>query len=231
MAHVNELKTALNEEARNVCPPPELKSKVMSQFTQKRNRGMKRYVAAFLIALIIIPTSAFAYQSLLADGLYDSFANVKKHVASATLEGYMTFDAKLSEAKGEMDKEEYEKFRGSLSVLTDAKLKYGDPFGNINYDLMPKEEKEKIRVNSFVLQPYFDKLNGDVPSKELLSSYEYKLFIDALMTYETILAKAEIDTSKGPVEIEKLPVEYQEQFKLTQEFIHSVYQLQEEQRQ
>ena len=33
------------------------------------------------------------------------------------------------------------------------------------------------------LQPYFDKLNGDTSSKEILTPGEYEQYIEALMTY------------------------------------------------
>jgi hypothetical protein len=228
MQHVNQLKKALQDEGMKLSPPPELKRKVLSQISTHKGLGMKKRAAALLIALFIIPTSALAYQSILADGVYGSFENVKKHIATATFEGYMMFDAKLSQAKGELGEKDYEAFRHSINILTDAKLEYGDKYGNINFELMTKKEKEKIRNTSFVLQPYFDRLNGDVSSKELLSPYEYSLFIDALITYETILSKAEINTSDGPVEIESLPAELQDQFAMASNMIQHVYSLQKE---
>ena len=51
-----------------------------------------------------------------------------------TLETYMRFNAKLSEAKDEMGAKEYEEFTKELKKLTNAKLAYGDSNGNIDYD-------------------------------------------------------------------------------------------------
>jgi hypothetical protein len=225
--HVSQLRGALQEEGSKISPPAELKQKVLVAISASRPGKLKRHIAAVLIALCIIPTSAFAYQSFQADGLYGSFNNLKKHVASATLEGYMIFNAKLSQAKGELGDKEYEKFKEELSVLTDAKLKYGDEYGNINYDALPVQEREKLRRNAYVLQPYFDRLNGDVSSKELLSAKEYSLFIDALMIHETVMAKAKVDTTHGTPEIEEVPVEFQEEYRSAEETIYSVYDLQE----
>jgi hypothetical protein len=226
--HVSELKIALQEEGRTIRPPAELKQKVFVAISAKKPNKMKRHIAAVLIALFIVPTSAFAYQSLQADGLYGSFNNLKKHVASATLTGYMTFNAKLSQAKGELGDKEYEKFKKELNVLTDAKLKYGDVYGNINYDALPAKVSERLRQNAFELQPFFDRLNGDVWSKELLSDEEYSRFIDATITYESILAKENINASEGEVKVEDLPVNLQKSFLESREIIRHVGDLQQE---
>jgi hypothetical protein len=226
--HVNQLKCALQEEGSHVSPPPDLKQKVLIAISAKKQSNLKRQIAAVLIAMFLIPTTAFAYQSLQADGLYGSFNNLKKHVASATLKGYMTFNAKLLEAKGELGEKEYENFKEELSVLTDAKLKYGDKYGNINYDALPANERDKLIKSAFELQPYFDKLNGDVSTKDLLSSDEYNHFIQATLTYETILSKEGIDTSEGEVKVEDLPADLQEQFASAQKVIRNVYDLQHE---
>ncbi|AZV43884.1 DUF3600 domain-containing protein [Peribacillus asahii] len=220
----------LKQELAKIEIPIELheKSKIgvkkaKSEMENKIKRHVrKRLVSAILAAALLIPTSAFAYQSILADGLYGSFENLKKHVASLTMDGYMTFNAKLLQAKGELGEKEYEKFKESLHVITDAKLKYGDKYGNTDFDQVPSKQKAEIKKASMELQPYFDKLNGYASSQEILDSREYELYIEALMTYEKVLAQGKVDTSKGPVEVEKLPKELQGEFQKAKDFIEYV---------
>src|SRR5690554_2422707 len=73
--------------------------------------GRKRITAFLLAVALMIPTGALAYQTLLADEYYGSFENLKKHVASATMEGYLLLDAKITAAKGDLSSSEYEQFR------------------------------------------------------------------------------------------------------------------------
>ena len=106
------VRESIQEEAKRIVPPPELKEKVMIQVKVKgRGKTMKkRMITGVLAAALLIPTTGFAYQSIMADGIYGSFENLKKHVGNATLQGYLQLDAKLSQAKGEMGQKEYEEF-------------------------------------------------------------------------------------------------------------------------
>ncbi|MFB9758628.1 DUF3600 domain-containing protein [Ectobacillus funiculus] len=137
--------------------------------------------------------------------MYGSFENLKKHVANITFDGYMTFNAKLLQAKGDLGEKDYKQFTEYLHVITDAKLKYGDKYGNTDFDKMPSKQEAKYTKVLTEAQPYFDKLNGEISSKEILTPEEYEQYIKALMTYEKVLAQAEIDTTKGPIEVGKLP--------------------------
>ncbi|MFJ8258493.1 DUF3600 domain-containing protein [Peribacillus asahii] len=187
-----------------------------------KRRVRKRLVSAILAAILIIPTGAFAYQSILADGLYGSFENLKKHIATATIDGYMILNAKLSKAKGELGEKEYKKFKESLHIITDAKLDYGDKYGNIDYNQIPSKKEDEIKRALMELQPYFDKLNGNKSSKEILTPEEYERYVEELMTYEKVLAQSGIDTSKGPIEVEQLPKELQGEFQQAKNFLEYV---------
>lgn len=184
--------------------------KVKTELGGRTNRFVKkRLTIAVAAACFIIPTSAFAYQALLADDLYGSFDNLKRHVASATMETYLLFDAKLNQAQGELGKEQYNQFKDLLHVFTSAKLEYGDKNGNIDYSQIPSEKVEEIKRAMYEIQPYFDKLNELPSSKEILTAEEYENYIQALMTYETIIAQSGIE---GYPEIEMIPAELQEEF-------------------
>ena len=216
-----EVRESLQEEAKGIVPSPELKEKVMNQMKVKcGGKSMKkRLITSVLAATLLIPTSAFVYQSLLADGVYGSFDNVKKHFASATMQGYMHVNAKLSQAKGEMGKEEYKEFTTLLKGLLDAKMKYGDANGNIDYDQLSQEKQEEMVKALMVMQPYFDKLNGEKSSKEVLTHEEYKRYIHALMTYEKVQSKMK---SSEAIMIDKVPEEYKVEFQEADHFMNYV---------
>lgn len=206
-----QLRESLQEESMGVNAPPELKVKVMSKLTTYRGKRKKHLVTGILIASLLLPTSAFAYQTYLADELYGSFDYLKKHVANATMEGYFLLDAKLSQAKGDLGKEEYGQFKEDLQVLTAAKLEYGNSNGNIDYDTIPANKAEELKIILMDLQPYFDKLNGLVSSEELLSSEEYETYIEALMTYEKITVQSGTD-AEVPDDADSLPPPLQADF-------------------
>lgn len=194
--------------------------KAKSEMGGKLNRFVKkRLVIAGIAACLMIPTGAFAYQSLLADDLYGSFDNLKKHVASITMESYLLFNAKLNQAKGDLGKEAYEQFKEALQVITSAKLEYGDNNGNIDYSQVPAQPLEEIKQALYDIQPYFDKLNELPSSKEVLTAEEYEQYIQALMIYETTMAQ--LGVSSAP-EIESIPEASQEEFIKAQEYLRYV---------
>ncbi len=49
--------------------------------------------------------------------------------------------------------------------------------------LVVRQQEEMMKA-SMVIQPYFDKLNGEKSSKEVLTPEEFKQYIHASMTYE-----------------------------------------------
>ncbi|MCC5801262.1 DUF3600 domain-containing protein [Rossellomorea vietnamensis] len=166
------------------------------------NRFIKKnMVSAIIAASLIIPTGAIAYQTILADEFYGSFENVKTHLSSATMEGYLLLDAKLTQAQGDMEKEEFQHFRELLKIVTNAKVEYGDKYGNIDYSEVPAKQLAVLKNTLYEIQPFFDRLNGQKSSKEVLSSGEYEEYIEAIMIYEQTMAKSGMKESD---EIDKL---------------------------
>ncbi|MED2914839.1 DUF3600 domain-containing protein [Bacillus sp. AR8-1] len=216
------VRESIREEAKGIVAPPELKEKVIVQI--KMNRGgskvKKRFIAGVLAAAFLIPTTGFAYQSIMADGIYGSFENLKKHAGAMTLETYMRFNAKLSEAKDEMSSKEYEEFTKELKKLTNAKLAYGDSNGNIDYDQLSPAKKEELKKVVMELHPYFDKLNGHKSSKEVLTQEEFDhRYMEALMTHEIVRVKTK---STGAIKIEEVPEAYKERFIKAEQFMEYV---------
>ncbi|WP_240628622.1 DUF3600 domain-containing protein [Bacillus salacetis] len=183
-------------------------------------RFTKKHLASVVLAMsLLVPTGAFAYQTFLADELYGSFETLKARISSATMEGYFLLDAKMSQAKGDLSKEDYKHFKELLSVLTESKLEYANENGNIDYSQLPPEQLEIQKKTLFDIQPYFDQLNGLVSSQEVLTSEEYDAYIDALMVYQQVLAKTGIT---GPGELDKIPSEMRDEFQAASEVLDYV---------
>ncbi|MFJ7184995.1 DUF3600 domain-containing protein [Lysinibacillus xylanilyticus] len=195
-------------------------NKAKSEMGGKLNRFVKKRLAiAVIFACLMIPTGAFAYQALLADDLYGSFDNLKKHALNITMESYLLFNAKLDQAKGDLGKEEFKQFKNLLSVFTSAKIEYGDVNGNIDYSHLPAEQLEEIKVALSEVQPFFDKLNGQPSSKEVLTAEEYEQYIQALIDYETTMAQ--LGVTDIP-DITSIPAESREEFIKAQEYLNYV---------
>jgi len=215
------VRESIQEEAKGIIAPPELKEKVIVQIKMKSggSKRKKRLIAGVLAAAFLIPTTGFAYQSIMADGIYGSFENLKKYAGTMTLEAYMRFSAKLSEAKDEMGAKEYEEFTKELKKLTNAKLTYGDSNGNIDYDQLSTVKREELKKVEMELQPYFDKLNGHRSSKEVLTQEEFDRYVEALMTYEIVQVKTK---STGGMKVEEVPEAYKERFINAEQFMEYV---------
>ncbi|TCI53029.1 DUF3600 domain-containing protein [Exiguobacterium sp. SH1S21] len=156
----------------------------------------KRLMVASLAVALIVPTGAFAYQSLLADDLYGSFDELKVHIVSATMEKYLLLDAKLKQAKGTLDASEYDAFKTELRIFTNVRMTYGDASGNVDYDAIPVETRADVKQALAELQPYFDTLNKQASTRERLTAEEYDAYIEAIMTEESIRARAGDDIEK-----------------------------------
>ncbi|KLA33674.1 DUF3600 domain-containing protein [Bacillus cereus] len=215
------VRESIQEEAKGIIAPPELKEKVIVQINSNHggSKRKKHLIAGVLAAALLIPTTGFAYQSIMADGIYGSFENIKKHAGLMTLETYMRFNAKLSEAKDEMGAKEYEEFTKELKKLTNAKLAYGDSNGNIDYDQLLPAKKEELKKVVMELHPYFDKLNGHKSSKEVLTPEEYEQYMEALMLHQTVLVKTK---SSGGITVEEVPEAYKERFIKAEQFMEYV---------
>lgn len=85
---------------------------------------------------------------------------------------------------------------------------------------------DEIKQSLMLIQPYFDKLNGQEISKEVLTPEEYITYIEALMTYERVMAQSGINPSDGPIEVEMLPSHLQSVFIEADDFIKYVVEKQ-----
>ncbi|WP_051758180.1 DUF3600 domain-containing protein [Rossellomorea vietnamensis] len=222
------------EEINKIVIPPTLHERTKMGVRKARlekggrvNRFIKKnMVSAIIAASFILPTGAIAYQTLLADEFYGSFKNVKAHLSSATMEGYLLLDAKLTQAQGDMEKEEFKRFKELLKTVTNAKIEYGDENGNIDYSEVPAKQLAELKNTLFEIQPFFDRLNGQKSSKEVLSSDEYEEYIEAIMIYEQTMAKNGMKESN---EIDKLSDDQREKFLEAQHVLRKVNEKQVDQ--
>jgi hypothetical protein len=67
--------------------------------------------------------------------------------------------------------------------------------------------------------------------KELLTPEEYKTYIQALMTHEKVMAQSGINTSEGPVDVEKIPQKLKNEYKQAVDFLEYVNRKQHETKQ
>jgi Domain of unknown function (DUF3600) len=207
----------IKQEINKIVIPPTLHERSKMGVRKARlekggrvNRFIKKnMLSAILAASIILPTGAIAYQTILADEFYGSYENVKAHLSSATMEGYLLLDAKLNQAQGDMGKEEFKRFKELLNVVTIAKVEYGDKYGNIDFSKVPDKQLTELKNTLYEIQPFFDRLNGQKSSKEILSSKEYEEYIEAIMIYEQTMAKGEMKESD---EFDKLSDDQKEIF-------------------
>lgn len=220
------LRESLNAKGNELVPSPELKAMVMSNFARKNKKIKNRLIKIALVACILVPTSAFSFQTFLSDNLYGSFDNLKKHIASATMDGYLLLNAKLTEAKGELKESQYREFKKDLSIIANAKLEYADKYGNINYDKLPPKKVKELEKVYMESQPFFDKLNGRIPSKDLLTPKDYRKYIEALMTYEEVLVKSGINPKNIGDKKEVIPPNLQDEYQKARDYMEYVDNLQ-----
>ncbi|MEI2666943.1 DUF3600 domain-containing protein [Rossellomorea sp. LJF3] len=224
----------IKQEINKIVIPPTLHERSKMGVRKARlekggrvNRFIKKnMVSAIIAASLILPTGAIAYQTILADEFYGSFENVKTHLSSATMEGYLLLDAKLTQAQGDMEKEEFKRFKELLKTVTNAKVEYGDKYGNIDYSKVPAKQLAELKNTLYEIQPFFDRLNGQKSSKEVLSSDEYEEYIEAIMIYEQTMAKSGMKESD---EIDKLSDDQREIFLEAQHVLRKVNEKQVDQ--
>ncbi|MBN8191777.1 DUF3600 domain-containing protein [Bacillus sp. NTK074B] len=71
----------------------------------------------------------------------------------------------------------------------------------MDYSEVPAKQLAELKNTLYEIQPFFDRLNGQKSSKEVLSSNEYEEYIEAIMVYEQTMAKSGMKESD---EIDKL---------------------------
>jgi hypothetical protein len=144
--------------------------KVTRQADRRGSIPLTRMVSLLAACLIIGPSTVFAFTSL-ADEIYGSLDTLKKQVISVSLQEYSAFGLKLSGAKDQLGEEKYAKFITQVKKLTVFRVTYGKSF-MVDDTVLTVEKRKEYKQVLAELQPYFDQLNGDRSSREVLSNHE-----------------------------------------------------------
>jgi hypothetical protein len=202
------IRGALQSEALSWIPPRGMDTKIRLAFreqnVQKLRKSVwtKKMMISLLAACLIIgPSTVYAFASL-ADDIYGSFDTLKKQVISVSLQEYSAFGMKLSGAKDQLGEEKYAKFITQVKKLTAFRVTYGKSF-MVDDTLLTVEKRKEYKQVLAELQPYFDQLNGDRSSRDVLSGDEYDAYLEALIVYERIASR--MGSSRGMVNPDKVP--------------------------
>jgi hypothetical protein len=195
----DELRTVLQEEAKQHTAPEELKGKILEQVmsTQGGRRMKKWIVSSILAAALLIPTGVYAGYNYLTDSIYGS----QEAVASigVTQQQYDRLEAKLQNAKQSFNEEEFTKLMSLLKELGDFNVRIGDSEGVFHVDQLNADEQAAYKNLVAELEPYFKQLNeATAPNKSAP-------VVDRDAFWTSVLEKAEQRlTKQESVETERL---------------------------
>lgn len=212
MSFEQQLHEEFQDQANRIMFPAELDSRIRQTYEpyvkkEKRKRRMKPLLAVMGALFIAVPTAAFT-GGLEAEDIYGSFDKLKMKAANITMNQFLLFNAKLSVAKSELSLKEYGEFKEAVKRFGAAKLEYGNENGDIDYTVLSTEKRAELKGVFIELQPYFDQLNGEKLTNEVLTAEEFDRYVEAEMTLETIRSK----TGLQMLDEQNVPVEYKKQY-------------------
>ncbi|NGQ94198.1 DUF3600 domain-containing protein [Brevibacillus sp. SYP-B805] len=198
-----QLRDELKQYASSQQCPPDMHARLRQQMEQAMGKGAFRparfrrgVMAAAISAALLLPAAAFAGNPMLADRIYGSFEQLKKKMTAVTMEQYAALAGKLSGAQAQLGEKEYARYEALLKQYVRAAYEYGNGKGYIDFDALPAEKRAEMKQLLRELQPYFDRLNGERSAKEVLSPEAFDRYIEAQMTYQTVLAQAGIEAGQ-----------------------------------
>jgi hypothetical protein len=199
-----ELRTVLQEEARNISAPPELKEQILNRAVAKQGgRRMKKwFVASIMAAALLIPTGAYAGYHYLADNMYGSSATAA--TIGVTQQQYDRLEAKLENAKQCFDEEEFTKLMSLLEELGSYNLQMTDAEGVFHLERLGAKDQQAYKELQAKLEPYFEQINEAKTSNKSVQSVDRDAFWNGLLEKaEQRLTKKEFE------EIERLIIDLQ----------------------
>lgn len=199
-----ELRTVLQEEARNLSAPPELKEQILNQtVTRLGGRRMKKWlVVSIIAAALLIPTGAYAGYHYLADNMYGSPATAA--TIGVTQQQYNRLEAKLQSTKQSFNEEEFTKLMSLLKEMGSYNLQMTDAEGVFHLEQLSAKDQMAYKELQAKLEPYFEQMNEAKTSKKSVQSVDRDTF------WNSLLEKAEQRlTEKEFEETEQLITELQ----------------------
>ncbi|WP_315793638.1 DUF3600 domain-containing protein [Paenibacillus sp. BIC5C1] len=156
-----QLRTAYQEETEDWIIAERTKHKIMnairSESHLKRHRK-KWLVTVLLVAVLIIPTGAYAGYTYLANEMYGSQENIS--AVGGTSEDYMRLEEKLQSAKAHLSEEEFIQFMGLMKQMGQMALKYTDQQGEMHPEQWSVTEQTEFNRLTAELEPFFKKLEA-----------------------------------------------------------------------
>ncbi|HBS47435.1 MAG TPA: DUF3600 domain-containing protein [Paenibacillus sp.] len=199
-----ELRTVLQEEARNLSAPLELKEQILNRAVAKQGgRRMKKWlVASIMAAALLIPTGAYAGYHYLADNMYGSPATAA--TIGVTQQQYDRLEDKLQNAKQSFDEEEFTKLMSLLEELGSYNLQMADAEGVFHLEQLGAKDQKAYKELQAKIEPYFEQINEAKTSKKSVQSVDRDAFWNGLLEKaEQRLTKKEFE------EIERLIIDLQ----------------------
>lgn len=212
MSFDQHLHEEFQEQANRMAFPAELDQRIRQTYEpyireDKKKKRWKPLLAIMAAVFIAVPTAAFT-GGLEAEDVYGSFDRLKMKAANITMNQFLLFNAKLSVAKSELSLKEYGEFKENVKRFGAAKMEYGNENGDIDYTVLSSEKKAELKAVFIQLQPYFDRLNGEKLTHEVLTAEEFDRYMEAEMTLETIRSK----TGLQMLDEHNVPAEYKTEY-------------------
>lgn len=208
-----QIPRSFQNSARTIKVPVELDELVAEGFKRwKKTRGsrprkLQRIAVGVLIGAFAVTAMAFASPDF-ADRIYGSYTELKKKVVTVSIQEYQRIGMKFAGAQRELG-DDYPAFEKLSKQMVVAKVEYAKDHSQIDFSALNPETYSKLKQLYADIQPYFDRLNHLPMARNVLTSEEYDDYIVAQMQRETILARAGVNPSDGPVQVKNLPTELQ----------------------
>ncbi|WP_336764578.1 DUF3600 domain-containing protein [Paenibacillus sp. USHLN196] len=196
-----QLRKAYQEETQDWSISARTKYKIMDGIrsdSYRRKSRKKWLVTALLVAVLIIPTGAYAGYSYLADGIYGSQENIT--AMGGTAEDYMRLEAKLQTAKAHFSEEEFVQYMDLLKQMGQMALKYADSQGNIYPEQWSTVEQERYNLLIAELEPFFEKMEAVTTASQKEPMNEQQFWTEQLAQAEEMFSKGEFTEFKSVYE-------------------------------
>ncbi|QYR22405.1 DUF3600 domain-containing protein [Paenibacillus sp. sptzw28] len=146
----------------------------------------KKLLTALLVTGVLVLAAAVP-ATLHADRIYGSFESIKKKATYVTKTEYMNLSAKFAGWDDQLG-DEYPKLEKLMKRVIAIVIENGDN-GILDPNTLNSKLRKEYKQILMDMQPYFDKLNKEPISRNYLNEQEYDSFIEANLSFQSVLAK------------------------------------------
>ncbi|NMO94254.1 DUF3600 domain-containing protein [Paenibacillus lemnae] len=214
----SHIRKSFQRYAPSLDVPAELDTKVAKGLRRQRSRGRRvvrkfqRVVFIALLSACAVTATAAAASPEFADRIYGSFEEIKKNVATMTIQQYQKVGMKFAGAQKTLG-EDYPVFEKLSKQMVAYKVEYANKHWQVDFSVLPPDTYAALKQLYGDIQPYFDRLNDLPAARDVLTPEEYEIYISAQVQRETIMSKAGVNPSDGPVQLKQLPKELRSEYK------------------